>query len=83
MQGESRAIREVRELVNRDIDALRNLQVTITAAVAQADQAQYETDQTHNERYQASSVTLAGVWWHQRWRAYLCQPDVWRLAVST
>ncbi len=62
MQGELQShAREVRELVNRDIDPLRNLQVTITAAIGQADQAEYETDQTHNERYQARLATLAGV----------------------
>jgi hypothetical protein len=44
----------VREQVGRDVIALRTLQETISAAIAQA-------DQDHNERYQASLATLAGV----------------------
>jgi hypothetical protein len=53
--------REVRDQVERDIEALRSLQVTVAAALAQVDQEHNELDQAHNMRYQASLAKLAGV----------------------
>lgn len=53
--------RDVRDQVGRDIDSLRTFQGTVAAALAQADRAQSDADQAHNERYQASLATLAGV----------------------
>jgi hypothetical protein len=52
---------EVRDQVDRDVDALRNLQTNLAAALAQADQAQNEADQNRIEKHQASLATLAGV----------------------